>query len=219
MASILIIDDNDAVRTALEVLISLQGHRVLTASSPDEGLRTLAKEQVDLVMQDMNFRRKRLRARKASRCFTASASAIPTCRSILLTAWTHLETAVDLVKAGAADYIAKPWDDARLLTTVRNLLELRRCRWRRTRGARAPRRGARRAGAERFDLRGLVFESEPMHDVVTDGDAGRARRRARADHRAERRRQGSAGRRSSRRTRRVRSGPFIKVNAGALPES
>ena len=44
---------------------------------------------------------------------------------ILLTAWTHLETAVDLVKAGAADYIAKPWDDARLLTTVRNLLELR----------------------------------------------------------------------------------------------
>src|SRR5687767_5091759 len=57
MASILIIDDNDAVRTALEVLLSLQGHRVLAASLPDEGLRLLAKEQVDLVLQDMNFRK------------------------------------------------------------------------------------------------------------------------------------------------------------------
>ena len=44
---------------------------------------------------------------------------------VLLTAWTNLETAVELVKAGAADYLAKPWDNARLVTTVRNLLQLR----------------------------------------------------------------------------------------------
>ena len=44
---------------------------------------------------------------------------------ILLTAWTRLEAAVALVKAGAADYLAKPWDNARLVTTVRNLLQLR----------------------------------------------------------------------------------------------
>ena len=43
---------------------------------------------------------------------------------ILLTAWTHLSSAVDLVKAGAADYLAKPWDDRKLLATVNNLLEL-----------------------------------------------------------------------------------------------
>jgi DNA-binding NtrC family response regulator len=43
---------------------------------------------------------------------------------ILLTAWTHLESAVQLVKAGAADYIGKPWDNDKLLATVENLLEL-----------------------------------------------------------------------------------------------
>ena len=46
MATILIIDDNDAVRTALEVLLSLQGHHPLTANGPDEGLRILAREPV-----------------------------------------------------------------------------------------------------------------------------------------------------------------------------
>jgi FixJ family two-component response regulator len=43
---------------------------------------------------------------------------------ILLTAWTHLDAAVDLVKAGAADYLSKPWNDDRLLATVTNLIEL-----------------------------------------------------------------------------------------------
>jgi DNA-binding NtrC family response regulator len=43
---------------------------------------------------------------------------------ILLTAWTHLDAAVDLVKAGAADYLAKPWNDERLMATVTNLIEL-----------------------------------------------------------------------------------------------
>jgi FixJ family two-component response regulator len=45
---------------------------------------------------------------------------------ILLTAWTHLDAAVDLIKAGAADYLAKPWDDRKLVTTVENLIELGR---------------------------------------------------------------------------------------------
>src|SRR5690242_21261542 len=43
---------------------------------------------------------------------------------ILMTAWTQLESAVELVKAGAADYLQKPWDDTKLLTTVANFLEL-----------------------------------------------------------------------------------------------
>ena len=59
---------------------------------------------------------------------------------ILLTAWTHLESAVDLVKAGAADYLAKPWDDRKLLATVNNLLELAR----RARELRAVAAGERR---------------------------------------------------------------------------
>src|SRR6185312_13249087 len=50
--------------------------------------------------------------------FRAIRESHPDLPVILLTAWTHLETAVELVKAGAADYLAKPWDDHKLLATV-----------------------------------------------------------------------------------------------------
>ena len=67
--------------------------------------------------------------------------------------------------AGAADYVAKPWDDARLITTVRNLLDLRSARAEaEALRARAARGAA--ALAERFDLRGIVYESEAMHTLV-----------------------------------------------------
>jgi DNA-binding NtrC family response regulator len=216
MASILIIDDNDAVRTALEVLISLQGHRVLSASSPEEGLRTLAREQIDLVLQDMNFRKEATSGEEGVQLFHGIRERYPTVPIVLLTAWTHLETAVELVKAGAADYVAKPWDDARLLTTIRNLLELRRLSVEQDRAARR-RAESRAALAQKFDLCGLVFESEVMRDVVTKathiaaadvpvlitGPNGSGKEVLAAIIQAN----------SS-----VRSGPFIKVNVGALPK-
>src|SRR5262245_25922167 len=164
MPTILIIDDNDAVRTALDVLLSLQGHRVFTASTPAEGLRAAAG--VDLVIQDMNFRKEASSGAEGIELFHAIRAQHPLLPIILLTAWTSLETAVELVKAGAADYLAKPWDDARLLTTVRNLLELRRLA---TESERAAQRRAesRAALTQKFDLCGLVFESEMMRDLVT----------------------------------------------------
>ena len=55
--SILVIDDSEAVRTAFEVLLSLHGARVVSAASPAAGLAALARDSVDLVIQDMNFRR------------------------------------------------------------------------------------------------------------------------------------------------------------------
>ena len=136
---------------------------------------------------------------------------------ILLTAWTHLEAAVDLVKAGAADYLAKPWDDRKLLATVDNLLEL---------GAGEPRAAQRQRASERATPRALERELRPArHGVRRPGQRararaglpGRARRRAGADHRAQRRRQGEASPRSSRPTRRCANGPFVTLNCGALP--
>ena len=94
---------------------------------------------------------------------------------LLMTAWTSLETAVTLVKEGAADYIAKPWDDDKLVRTVRNLLSAcARCA-RRTPRLRA--QGDSRARGRwraQHDLCGLVYASPPMHEVV------RARRQRRA---------------------------------------
>lgn len=124
MPTILIIDDNPAVATALDVLLSLHDLRTLCANSPEEGLALLAREPVDLVIQDMNFVADTTSGEEGVALFRQIRQAHPDLPVILLTAWTHLEAAVDLIKAGAADYLAKPWDDRKLMATINNLLEL-----------------------------------------------------------------------------------------------
>jgi DNA-binding NtrC family response regulator len=162
---VLVIDDSEAVRTAFDVLLSLHGAEVLTAPTPAAGLALLESRSVDLVIQDMNFHREATSGEEGIALFRAIRARVPQLPIILLTAWTHLETAVELVRAGAADYIAKPWYDARLLTSVRNLLDLRSARAEAD-ALRTGRREARAALAARFDLRGIVYESEAMHTLV-----------------------------------------------------
>src|ERR1700726_522065 len=161
----LVVDDNEAVRTAFDVRLSLHGARVVGAATPAEGLGALQASPVDVVIQDMNFRREATGGEEGIALFHEIRRRFPDIPIILLTAWTHLETAVELVRAGAADYIAKPWDDARLLTSVRTPLALP------SGGAeaealRARRREARATLAGHFDLRGIVYESEAMHTLV-----------------------------------------------------
>jgi len=213
--TVLVIDDNEAVRTAFDVLLSIHGARVLTAASPAEGLSRLGRDPVDLVIQDMNFRREATTGEEGVALFHEIRTRFPDIPIILLTAWTHLETAVDLVKAGAADYIAKPWDDARLLTSVRNLLDLRKARAE-AQALRAQRTRARAALADHFDLRGIVYESETMHALVTT-----ATHIAHADVPVLVTGPNGAGKEvladivqanSS-----VRAKPYLKVNLGALP--
>src|SRR5687767_7589482 len=120
MRTILVIDDNPAVGTALEVLFSLREIGTRVAHSPAEGLAALARERIDLVVQDMNFTADTTSGEEGVALFREIRSRFPDLPIILLTAWTHLETAVELVRAGAADYLAKPWDDRKLLATVEN---------------------------------------------------------------------------------------------------
>jgi DNA-binding NtrC family response regulator len=164
--TILVIDDSEAVRTAFEVLLSLHGARVLGAGTPGAGLALLAGERVDLVIQDMNFLREATSGAEGIRLFRQIREAQPDVPIVLLTAWTHLETAVELVRAGASDYVSKPWDDARLLTSVRNLLDLASARAE-AEALRTREREARTSLAARFDLKGVVYESAAMHSLVT----------------------------------------------------
>src|SRR5688500_14893165 len=128
MPTILVIDDNPAVSTALEVLFSLHDIATLRAESPEAGLALLQQESVDLVIQDMNFTADTTSGDEGEALFAALRTRHPDLPVILLTAWTHLENAVGLIKAGAADYVAKPWNDRKLLATVNNLLELAEAR-------------------------------------------------------------------------------------------
>lgn len=215
MPTVLLIDDNPAVRTALEVLLSLQGLQVVEADAPAAGLELLEREDVDLVIQDMNFSRQATSGAEGVALFHGIRERQPDLPIVLLTAWTHLETAVDLVKAGAADYLAKPWDDARLLTTVRNLLQLRSALLEKQALA-SSRRQSRQALKDKFDLRGIVYDSDAMHELLVT-----ATQIAPADVPVLITGPNGVGKEVLADIIHANSacadGPFIKVNVGALP--
>ena len=215
MRTVLIIDDNPAVGEALSLLLSLHDVRPVVALTPDEGLATLARQSVDVVIQDMNFTADTTSGEEGVELFRAVRQRYADLPVILLTAWTHLETAVELVKAGAADYLAKPWDDAKLLATVENLLELSEST-REVNRTRQERRKRRDDLQRRYELDGLIFASEAMArtidlacqvarsdvPVLITGPNGSGKERIAAIVHAN----------SS-----VRNGPFVAVNCGALP--
>jgi DNA-binding NtrC family response regulator len=215
MPTVLIIDDNAAVAMALDVLFSLHDIAALRAASPEEGLALLAREPVDLVIQDMNFAADTTSGEEGVALFRAIRRQYPDLPVILLTAWTHLDAAVDLVKAGAADYLAKPWDDQRLLATVANLIELGQANRVLTQGFQRDRR-ARRELEEQFDLRGLVWR-----DPATERVLNLACQVARADVPVLITGPNGTGKERIaeiiQANSQVAAGPFVVLNCGALP--
>ena len=165
MHRVLIIDDNPGVCEALTLLLSLRDIRALSASTPADGLALLARQPVDVVIQDMNFSADTTSGDEGVALFRALRERYADLPIILLTAWTRLEAAVELVKAGAADYLAKPWDDAKLLATVENLLELSQTS-RELKRTRQERRARREVLTSRLDMQGLVFNSEAMLSML-----------------------------------------------------
>ena len=215
MATLLVIDDNPAVATALEVLFSLHEIRVVRAESPQAGLAALDRHAIDAVIQDMNFRADTTSGDEGKALFHAIRQRHPDVPVILMTAWTQLATAVELVKAGAADYLAKPWDDTKLLATVRNVIELAETRRELARHHADARR--RRAELEqRYDLRGAIFASPSMERAVA-----LACQVARADVPVLISGPNGAGKEKIaeivQANSSVRSGPFVTLNCGALP--
>jgi DNA-binding NtrC family response regulator len=162
----LVVDDQEAVRTALVVLLDLHGIPCLEACSPEQALDIVRREDVGAVIQDMNFSTDTTSGAEGTQLFRAIRALDPDLPVILISAWTSLESAVALVKEGAADYVAKPWDDDKLVLSVQNLLRLRQARFD---ARRLERRDtlAREELASRFALCGLVYESRAMHEVVS----------------------------------------------------
>ena len=215
MSTVLVIDDNPAITTALEVLFSLRDVRTFSAESPQAGLEVLAREHVDVVLQDMNFRADTTSGEEGVRLFHAIRARFPDLPVILMTAWTQLESAVELVKAGAADYLQKPWDDTKLLATVSNLLELAETRRELARRKAGDHR--RRTELEqRYDLRECVFADLAMERVIA-----LACQVARADVPVLITGPNGTGKEKVaeiiQANSTVKSGPFVTLNCGALP--
>jgi DNA-binding NtrC family response regulator len=163
----------------------------------------------------MNFSADTTSGEEGAALFRALRVQQPDLPVVLLTAWTHLESAVQLVKAGAADYIGKPWDNDKLLATVENLLELAETTRERQRLQEEQRRRRERL-AEQYDLCGIVFASDAMERVVE-----LACRVARADVRVLISGPNGAGKERIAQivhaNSALRQGPFVAVNCGAIP--
>jgi DNA-binding NtrC family response regulator len=166
MQTVLIIDDNPDIAIALEVALSLHDIQTRYAEGPEQGLALISREPVDLVIQDMNFTRETTSGEEGVELFGRIRELDPDLPIILLTAWTDLETAVQLVRAGAADYLGKPWDEEKLLTSVKNLLELREVQMAHNQMVRE-RRDLRLSLAKAYDLCGAIYSSQSMHHVFS----------------------------------------------------
>jgi len=217
MLKVLIIDDQPAVRTALETLFEVHGLPAVAVSSPDEGLHLLATDDIGAVVQDMNFTQANTDGAEGVALFRKIRELDADMPVLLMTAWTALATAVTLAKEGAADYIAKPWDDDKLVRTVKNLVNLRALRQENIR-LRAQGNRSRRALAAQHDLRDVIYSSPQMHEVVRlavsiapadvpvliTGPNGSGKEKLAEIIQANSRR---------------RDRPFVRVNVGALPEN
>lgn len=213
---VLIVDDQPAVVTALEVLLDLHEIPHRSSSTPQEALQAARDETLGAVLQDMNFGRSETSGQQGIELFRSLRRVQPEVPILLMTAWASLETAVQLVKEGASDYIEKPWDDDKLLAALRNLVRLRSLQLENER-LRAKVEDSRRSLAESYDLCGIVYESALLHrtlalatsvagseaPVLITGPSGCGKEKIAEIIQA-----------NSSRT----NGPFIRVNVGAIPE-
>jgi DNA-binding NtrC family response regulator len=214
---VLVVDDQPAVLAALNMLFDVRGMATLVAKTPEQALHLVRTEEIGVVLQDMNFSRDATSGAEGESLLASIRALDPDLPVVLMTAFQSLEAAVRLVRAGASDYIEKPWDDDKLLATVKNLMRLRELsrenlRLRST-GSRA------RAELQReHDLCGLVYASSALHEVVAlaakvapseaavliTGPNGCGKELIAQIVQANSRR---------------KKAPFVKVNAGGLPDS
>ncbi|GAB3927599.1 sigma-54-dependent transcriptional regulator [Mucilaginibacter myungsuensis] len=120
---ILIIDDDIAVRTSLVLLLESEGYQVSAAASPAEAVGVMKKAVPDLVILDLNFSNDTSGQEGLELLgkIRENHSSVPV---ILITGWGSIQLAVQGMKAGANDFINKPWDNGYVLSTVKTLLDL-----------------------------------------------------------------------------------------------
>ena len=215
MEKILIVDDNPAVLEALSLLLEIHDFNVVTASTPFEAIQIVQYQRIALVIQDMNFTSDTTSGEEGKTLFYALREENPHLPIILITAWTELSTAIELVKAGAADYLPKPWDDHKLLTCINNLIELGR-----TKQLVATHNRQQKERDDKYNtanLAGLIFKSTAMERLVT-----MALQVAKSDISALITGPNGSGKECIatiiQKNSSLINQPFIKVNAGALPQ-
>src|ERR671921_645650 len=123
---ILIADDQQDIIDALRLLLLDEGYEVLPAQSPGEALERLEGAEFDLAILDLNYTRDTTSGQEGLDLMERIRTLDPTLPVLVVTAWSSVSGAVEAMRRGARDYIEKPWDDERLLVTLRTQVDLRR---------------------------------------------------------------------------------------------
>ena len=123
---VLLADDQPDVVEALRLLLKAEGFLVQTAHVPEGVMAILERNVVDAALIDLNYTRDTTSGREGLDLLSRIRAHDPTLPVIVMTAWGSVDKAVEAMRLGARDFIEKPWDNARLLTTLRTQIELAR---------------------------------------------------------------------------------------------
>ncbi|HKD04147.1 MAG TPA: sigma-54 dependent transcriptional regulator [Terriglobales bacterium] len=201
--SVLIIDDEAAIRESLETLLEMEGYSVECAGSGEEGLARIGEQSFDLILLDLA-----LPDRNGLDLLMDLRLQDPQLSIMMITAYGTVENAVKAMQGGAANFIQKPWDNEKLLADVRAAVARHR--------AEEENVQLKRALKQRYNFENIVGKSEPMlkifdlvaqvapsrSTVLLQGESGTGKELiAKAIHLN-----------SARRDR-----PFVPVNTGSMP--
>jgi len=161
--NILILDDNKSVLTALEMLIQTEFDQVFPLSNPNVLLARLQKHPIDVVLLDMNFKAGINTGNEGIFWLRQIQKHDPTIVVVMITAFGDVELAVKAVKEGAFDFILKPWDNRKLISTLHAAMKLRKSQMDNTALAKSS-HALKQALAPPFQE--FIGQSEPIKKVM-----------------------------------------------------
>jgi len=157
---ILVADDQADILSALKLLLKREGFDVTTATSPAGVLDISAREHVDVALVDLNYSRDTTSGEEGVALVDQLHRLHPELPVVVMTAWATVEVAVKAMRHGANDFLEKPWNNQRLLSVLKNQVQL----------AEARQRGRRLADENAIlrasDGTNLIASSRPMQEVV-----------------------------------------------------
>lgn len=126
--TIVVVDDNRSMLTAVEILLNGIFEKVVTLSSPNRLLSTLREVKADVLLLDMNFSSGINSGNEGLYWLSEVKKADPSIEVVLFTAYADIDLAVKAMQRGATDFVVKPWNDAKLVATLQAALSLRKSR-------------------------------------------------------------------------------------------
>src|SRR6202000_227551 len=202
-ARILVIDDEAAIRDSLEVLLTLEGYNGKMASSGGQALRILDLDPFDLILLDLA-----LPGRTGLELLPLIKERQPETPVIMITAYGTVDNVVEAVRAGAENFVQKPWDNEKLLADIRSAVARRR--------AEEENLQLKRTLKQRYNFTNIVGKSDAMlrifdlvaqvapsrSTILIQGESGTGKELiAKALHANSPR----------------RDKPFVPINTGAMP--